>query len=949
MTALPTGTVAFVFTDIEGSTHLAQTLADDRWEALLARHRQLIRAAVAAHGGVEVGTEGDGFFLAFSRTSDAVAAAVDMERAIAAEPWPDDGPVRVRAGIHTGDGRLDVDGSYVGADVHRAARVAAAGHGGQVLLSETTSTLVADELPPGVGLRGLGEHRLKDLRPERICQLVIDGLRSEFPPIRSLDRRPNNLPTQLTSFVGRDAELRNAAELLHSTRLLTLTGPGGTGKTRLSLQLAADVAERFADGIWFVALEPVRDPAFVAPTILTTLGLVETGGRPARDTLIEWLGNREVLLVLDNFEQVIDGGPVVTEILRGAPRVSVVVTSRAPLRVSGEQEYPVPGLPAPRDVLALTDLEKMNLPAGDRLVDAATATQFEAVRLFIARAVAVRPDFKVTNENAPAVAGIAARLHGMPLAIELAAARVKLLPPEAILNRLEHQLGVLSAGSRDLPERQQTLRGAIAWSHDLLGVGERRLLARLSVFVGGSELDTAEMVCGPPAELDGVDVLDCLTFLVDQSLVRAEDGDGGPRFRMLDTIREFAAEQLTASGERDAIEGRHSAAILELVERASPLLSGDAQRRWLGRLERDHDNIRAVLDRTAAAAAADSAGVATASADGSTASSSAPDPATSTGNPSSGDAAIAIRVAFAMWRYWQKRGHLVEARRRLQTMADAPWSRRDPTLRARLMEALGGVCWWQADIPAMTAAYGEALEIWRSIGDPREIANALYNDSFRYAVSEDGGGQRDPERLGYAQMQRARDLAVDAGDERGRANALWGIGNWLYFHNADDRGVSEFEEAIEVFGRLGDRTMEAWSHHMLGTALTRPETPLDRARENVSTAMRLFHAFGDVAGLTLTLDDFASIAIAAGDLPRAAKLWGAARALSAAGGVGLADFVDTQFAFYGRPSTRDAIDPAELERLAQEGRTMTLDESVAYALETDIDSLAPHDHAGATR
>jgi Predicted ATPase len=271
--------------------------------------------------------------------------------------------------------------------------------------------------------------------------------------------------------------------------------------------------------------------------------------------------------VLDNFEQVIEGAPVVADLLRAAPRVSIVVTSRAPLRVSGEQEYPVPGLPAPRDVLALSDLEKMNLPAGDRRVDALAATQYEAVRLFIARAAGVRPDFKVTNENAPAVAGIAARLHGMPLAIELAAARVKVLSPDAILERLEHQLGVLASGSRDLPERQQTLRGAIAWSHELLDAGERRLLARLSAFVGGCELDTAEAVCGPTGELDGLDVFDGLMALADQSLIRAEEVDGETRFRMLDTIREFAAEQLTASGERTSIEGRHSTAFLELADR----------------------------------------------------------------------------------------------------------------------------------------------------------------------------------------------------------------------------------------------------------------------------------------------------------------------------------------------------------------------------------------------
>jgi predicted ATPase/class 3 adenylate cyclase len=908
--ALPTGTVAFLFTDIEGSTTLAQTHAGDVWPALLARHRELIRAAVAAFDGVEVATEGDGFFVAFSRTSDAVAAAVEAQRMLAAEPWPADARVRVRMGIHTGDGRLDSDGSYVGADVHRAARVAAAGHGGQVLLSEATSTLLGDGLPTGVALRGLGEHRLKDLRPERICQLVIDGLQADFPPIRSLDRRPNNLPTQLTSFVGREKELAEAARLLETTRLLTLTGPGGTGKTRLSLQLAADVSERYADGIWFVPLEPVRDPALIATTVLTTLGLVESGGRPARDILVDWLEPKQALLVLDNFEQVIEGAPVVADLLRGAPRLAAIVTSRAPLRVSGEQEYPVPGLPAPRDVLALTELEKMNLPEGDRRLDAASATQYEAVRLFIARAVAVRPDFRVTNDNAPAVAGIAARLHGMPLAIELAAARVKLLAPDAILERLEHQLGVLAAGSRDLPERQQTLRGAIAWSHDLLDAGQRRLFARLSVFVAGCELDSAEAICGPAGELDGVDVLDGLMALADQSLVRAEEFDGETRFRMLDTIREFAAERLAESGEADEIARRHSATYLALVESLTARLSGEDQRRWLGRLERDHDNIRAVLDRMVAA----------------------------------GDGSTAIRIGFAMWRYWQKRGHLAEARRRLQAMADAPWSHDDPVLRARLMEALGGVAWWQADLDTMGPAYAEALALWEKLGDQREIVNALYNDSFRYAVT-DKPKLSDPDRIGYGQMLRALDLAGSIGDERGRANVLWGLGNYVYFHDTDDRGIRHFQEALDIFSGIGDRTMEAWSLHMLGTAQIRARE-LDESHRNVARALRLFHAFGDVAGITLALDDFAALAVADDDLPRAARLWGAARALSSAGGVGLADFVDQQYEFYSRPSARSMLGAEDLERYAMEGRVMTLDESVAYALETTIDELAPHDHTG---
>jgi predicted ATPase len=811
-------------------------------------------------------------------------------------------------GIHTGEGRLDADGEYVGADVHRAARVGAAGHGGQVLLSETTSALVADELPPGVSIQSLGRHRLKDLRPEQICQLVVDGLRSEFPPIRSLDARPNNLPTQLTSFVGREIELREAADLLASTRLLTLTGPGGTGKTRLSLQVAADVAERFPGGVWFVALEPIRDPALIASRIAGTIGIVEIGGRTARDLLVEWLGEREVLLVLDNFEQVIAGAPLVADLLRSAPRLSVLVTSRAALRVSGEQEYPVPGLPVPVDVLALSELEKLNLRRDERQLAAETITQFEAVRLFIARAVAVRPDFTVTNENAPAVAGICARLHGMPLAIELAAARIKLLAPDAILARLENLLGILAAGSRDLPERQQTLRGAIAWSYDLLGEAERRLFWRLAIFVGGCDLEAAEAVCGPPDEVGG-DLLDGLMALVDQSLVKTDDIDGTTRFRLLDTIREFASERLAESGERPEIERRHTATYAKLVASNAPELAGERQREALGRIERDHDNIRAMLDRTVAA----------------------PEPA------------VALTAGAAMWRYWQKRGHLAEAHRRLAEIAERPWSRDDPTLRARLMEALGGVGWWRADAETMNRAYAEALEVWRSMGDRKEIANALYNASFKYALdleADDGSA--------LAMLEEALALYRDLDDEHGEANVLWAIGNYHYVRGDPDQGVDWFREALPKFSRSADRTMEAWGRHMLGSALIR-RGEKEEAGEPLRAALRHFHGAGDVSGIALVLDDLAAEAVAFDDLPRSARLWGAARALSTAGGVALADFYNDHWERENRPSAVRAMEREELERHAAEGRAMSLDEAVAYALDMPVEDLpGPHEHTGRT-
>jgi tetratricopeptide (TPR) repeat protein len=402
--------------------------------------------------------------------------------------------------------------------------------------------------------------------------------------------------------------------------------------------------------------------------------------------------------------------------------------------------------------------------------------------------------------------------------------------------------------------------------------------------------------------------------LADQSLVKVESVAGETRFRQLDTIHEFAREQLMASGEAAEIERRHAVAFVELAEATAPALAGDRQREALGRLERDHDNIRAVLDRATAA----------------------------------GDADTAIRLGFAMWRYWQKRGHLVEARRRLLAIADQPWSRSEPILRARLMEALGGVGWWQADRDILVSAYTEALEIWRSIGDKREIANALYNSSFQYAIAVDLAAS-DPDGIGIAYMEESLALYREIGDEHGIANALWGIGNYRYFHGDPNHGVPEAREALAIYRRLGDQTMEAWSLHMIATGSLRSGNVAE-ATENSGVAIRLFHAAGDVSGITLCLDDLAGAASVAGDLPRAARLWGAARALSSASGVRLADLVDSQVEGTSRPNARLAMDPAELERYAMEGRQMSVDESVAYALEIPIDDLpGPHQHVGGTR
>ncbi len=901
----PAGTLTFLFSDIEGSTRLLESLGSVAYTAILERQAALLREAFDRHGGREEGTEGDSFFVVFDSASDAVLAAVDGQRALMTEPWPEGVEVNVRMGIHAGEASSSAAG-LVGLDIHRAARIAAAAHGGQVVVSDAVRSLVTADLGEGISLRGLGRHRLKDLRePEPLCQVVADGLRIEFPPLRSLDVRPNNLPTQLTSFVGRERELAEAGRLLETNRLVTLTGPGGTGKTRLSLQVAANAAERFPDGVFFVALETVREPGMVASRIASAIGLAETGARTADVVLREWLAEKLVLLVLDNFEQVVAAGPVVAELLRDAPGLSAIVTSRAALRVSGEQEYPVPGLPTPPDLSLLSALELASLPAEARSIDPEALSAYESVRLFIARATAVRPDFRVTNENAPAIAAIAARLHGMPLAIELAAARIKLFSPDALRARLEDQLGLLSAGARDLPERQQTLRGAIAWSYDLLDEGHRRLLDRLSVFEGGIDLAAAEAVCGPSSEL-GIDVIDGLVDLADQSLVRTVDTGGDPRFQMLETIRAFAAEKLAERGEPALMAERHGAWFLELAQRIAPDLAGADQKRLLDQLELEHDNIRAVLDGATAA----------------------------------GDAPTAIGLGYAVWRFWQKRGHLYEARRRLDGMAAAPWSRTDALLRARLLEALGGVCWWQADIPAMRTAYAEAVEIWRARDDKAELANALYNYSFAFSVPErpdDSMPNTDPTGAGARALQEALALYEGLGDIRGVANVRWGIGNSKYFSAGTDAGFEDFSAALDGFRQVGDRTMEAWSLHMVGGALLRTDKA-DEARPYLRHALRHFYDAGDASGITLVLDDLSSQALADDDPARAARLWGAARALTAATGAALATFSDGWIEQQVRPNVR-SLDPADLERWAAEGGAMALDHAVAYALDLSLDEL----------
>ena len=868
MSTLPTGTLTFLFTDIEGSTRVLEALGD-AYRSVLERHHALLREAIASGEGTEVSTEGDAFFAVFPSAPKAVAAAAQAQRALAAEAWPDGVAIRVRMGLHTGEGVLGGD-SYVGLDVHRAARVASAGHGGQVILSGATQALTAGGLPAGVSLVDLGQHRLKDLsRPEHLWQIAIDGLPATFPTPRTLDATPNNLPLQLTTFLGRQREVAEAVALLAEHRLVTLTGPGGTGKTRLALQVAAEASDRYPDGVYFVALEPITRPELLLPTMAQAMGLMDPGAASV-DRLAEHFGERAFLLVLDNFEHVDAAAPLVGELLARAPRLSVLATSRSPLRVYGEREYPVPplGLPDPRH---LPELEQF--------------TQFESVALFIERAVAVRPDFRVNITNAPAVAEVCVRLDGLPLAIELAAARVRVLTPQAILDRLSDRLGLLSGGARDLPERQQTLRGAIAWSHDLLEDADKRAFARLSVFAGGANLDQIEEVCFDPA--DRALALDVVSSLVDKSLLREESPPGGePRFRMLHTIRQFAAEQLASSGDTENYQERHAAAVLVFVEHGAGEVMGSEGGAWLDRYELERDNIRAAMNWAL----------------------------------ESGATEQALRLLAGCWRYWQMRGYLAEARTYADRVVVLPDATEFPAAREAALEAAAGIAYWQGDFDVARVWYQETLDLARARQDDRAEANALYNLSFTYTWNP--GEQEEALKLANQALEVNRRL----GDQLGIGRALWARAGAEYFFRDFASAASGLDEALEIFRPLGDRFMLAWTLYMQG--LTFLETDRDRLHEALSEALDLFRQTGDVSGYALVFDAFAAAAHVEGDSIRAMRLAGYASATERLAGGGLGSLNRGYAGFF----PERLMETPEFAAAYAEGQQMDLDRAVRLAL-----------------
>jgi predicted ATPase/class 3 adenylate cyclase len=819
MPQFPAGTVTFLFTDIEQSTK--------GWERdaaaarlVVERHLMLIRQSVETHGGVHFKTIGDGTQSAFATAPQGVAAALVAQRALLDEPWPSaEQRPRVRMALHAGTAEPR-DGDYLAACLNRLARLLDSAHGDQILLSSTVAGLASEALPESVTLKALGEYRLRDiLQPEEVLQLCHPTLREDFPPLNTPGRLPHNLPAHPTSFLGRGRELEEIEMLLlrPGVRLVTLTGSGGVGKTRLALHVAGESLESFPDGAFLVDLARQTDPDLVPSAAATALGLREQLGQSITDILKDYLRDRRILLLFDNFEHLLPAATLVADLLAAAPGFKVLATSRARLGLQAEHEYQVETLPVPDPAV---------LPPLDDLME------YDAVALFISRAQVLRPRFALTAANAKAVAAIVCRLDGLPLAIELAAARVKLLSPEALLVRLDRRL-TLTGGARDLPVRQRTLRDTIAWSHDLLGPRERVLFRRLSVFVGGWTLEGAEAISAVQSE--GIfDPIETLASLVDQSLVdelpKTSATAGEPRYGMLETIREFATEQLAASGEMVLVERAFEELFLGLAEVAEESLHGPDHLLWLGRLEAEHDNLRAAMSRAL----------------------------------DRGDGPTALRLALRLWEFWETRGYRREGRAWLErslALAGAA----DEGDRAAAEFALGRLSFDLGDYKAAEAHHQKSLDARRQLGDAIAEAEVL---SALAAIAVN--------RLAYDQANRLGEEALkisrQRGDRRRIASALWVLGMIAREQGQYERGLELFEESMALGRALGDTAWVARITSQMGITYLLAGNA-EQALQFFDTSRELHTKLGDRFSLGVIASHQGHLAFDAGDVDRAFMLY----------------------------------------------------------------------------
>jgi predicted ATPase/class 3 adenylate cyclase len=917
MSSPPTGTVTFLFTDIEGSTKLWERDPEAMSKAL-SRHDELLREHAEAHGGFVFKTVGDAFYVAFSSAPEAVEAALEAQRSLLAEEWEQTDPLRVRMALRTGKAEERGE-DYFGPTLNRVARLLSAGHGGQVLISLSTQELVRDQLPLGAELMDLGERRLKDLfGHEHVFELTAPGLPSSFPPLKTLDARLNNLPTQPTPLVGREREVTKVSDLLRraDVRLLTLTGTGGTGKTRLALQSAAELIDEFEDGVFFVALDTISDHELVASTVAHVLGVTEGGDQPLEERLKEYLHERESLLLLDNFEQVVEATPLLEGLLAAAPRLKVIVTSRVALRLYGEHEFPVPPL---------------ELPDTRRLPKPEDLAQYEAVKLFIERARAVKPDFVLTNENASAVAEICARLDGLPLAIELAAARIRLLPPQAMLARLGSRLKLLSGGARNLPERQRTLRGAIEWSHGLLAPEEQILFARISVFAGGCTLEAIEAVCNAEGDLT-VDSLEGVSALLEKSLLRQEEGpDGEPRFVMLETIHEYAREKLEEGEEAEEIKRAHAQYFLALAEEAEPELRGPDQFEWFERLEAEHDNLRALLSWSL----------------------------------ESGGTELGLRLAGALGEFWYARGHYREGKGWLEGVLAKDGGSTLAATRAKALEAVGWLANERGDIEGAEAAAEEGLSLSAQAG-----IESTRNASFLRILGATARIRGDHERANELYKESLA-LSREAGDRWGIAQSLINLGSTAHMQGDHERAKELYEEGLILSRELGGAqpladflisvgyTSLLESDHERATALNEEAAALLReqrhrgdlqyavdnlgwaalvrgdhqqARKLFEESLRLCWELGDRTIAAESLEGLACVAEAEGEAERATRLFGVAETLREAVGY----HQTPEECALREPYLTTARSRMEEAEWAEE-RAMTLAEAISYALEDGKD------------
>ena len=822
----PIGTISFLFTDIVGSTRLWEK-HPNHMGAALARHDTILRGASEAHGGYVFKTVGDAFCVAFQTPRDAILAAIEAQHALDTEEWNEIAVLKVRMGIHTGAAEFR-GGDYFGGTLNRASRIESAAHGGQILLSQITCELLQDE-GLQITFKSLGEHRLRNLdRPEHLFQAMADGLGADFPPPKSMEVLPNNLPVQTTSFIGREREMEEVHRLLEKGRLVTLTGTGGTGKTRLSLEVGARLINEFHDGVWQVELAPISDPERVAELVGNVLGMREEPGKPLRTSLLNFLKPKSLLIILDNCEHLI--APVsslISEWLRSCPHVKVLATSRHSLGVAGETTFSVPPL-------GILDTRLYELSGADM---AERLSQFDAVKLFIERATAVRADFTVTNTNAPALAEICSRLDGIPLAIELAAARVRVLTVEQIAARLGDRFQLLRNANRSALPHQQTLQALIDWSHDLLSDEERIVFRRLGAFIGGRTLEALESVCSG----DGVEeyeVLDLLQQLVDKSLVTVEkDANGDFRYTLIESVWQYSREKLDASGEADAVHNRHLNYFLKLAEEAMPHLEGPDQKNWLDRCQREFFNFRTAVQWAIQ--------------------SKQPEPA--------------MRIVHALHRNIEIRGNLGATQEIGDQLLALPDDDIPPKLKAQFRTALGRLAWAADQYEEAGRYHREAKALYDSIGD--EEGSAL--SDILLAFLDRGNGELD---TAEERFKRGQEIGHRLKIPFIKAAGITGLGSVALDRGEVDKARQLKEESLEIYEQLGD-------HWIIGLILW-GITQVSIAQKDYKRAESALEQWGSITRmlgnrwiLSYILDSHAALAIATNQPEQAARFFGASEVL----------------------------------------------------------------------